>query len=398
MESDNISLEKLLQKHQDGSISKEELLLLEEWLIQGAAQEHAVTELEVLDDLREIRMRLSEKGLLQNRKRRYFGIRRFYSAVAAAAILVCVLGSLYLWQRDHTITNPVRDVANITVVQEGEEKAVLVLGNGEQVVLEGSMNAKEGQEIGKGIRNTGEGWLSYSSADGKSLADQPPTYHTLIVPKRSKYGLLLEDGTKVWLNAGSSLRFPDRFVGGKREVELDGEAYFEVQPRQLAATQGTKYEPFIVKSKSQQIQVLGTQFNVSAYKEDVDVLSTLIEGKVEVTATLTGIKQLLKPNQQSTVGLDGRIKVKEVDASEIKAWMDGSFVFANENLETILRRISRWYDVEIEVAPGLDTKRIHLNGSVDKFAKLKDLLDVLEMTRAVRFEIKGSHLLVKKKE
>ncbi|MBL1407146.1 FecR family protein [Sphingobacterium faecale] len=396
MKLDNNNLEELLQKYQNGSISKEELLLLEEWLVLGPVQKHAITELEVLDDLREIRSRLSEKGLLQVRKRRYVGLQSFYRTVAAAAVLVCVLGSLYLWQRDNNTANPVQDVANITVVQEGEEKAVLVLGNGDQIVLDGNMNIKGGQEIGKGIRKTGEGWVSYSSMAETFLAEQAPTYHTLIVPKRSKYGVVLEDGTKVWLNAGSSLRFPDRFVGGKREVELDGEAYFEVQSRQLTSMHGGGYEPFLVKTKSQQIQVLGTQFNVSAYKEDADVLSTLIEGKVEVMATLTGIKQLLKPNQQSAVGPDGKIKIKEVDASEIKAWMDGSFVFANENLETILRRISRWYDVEIEVAPELDTKRIHLNGSVDKFAKLKDLLDVLEMTRAVRFEIKGSRLLVKK--
>ncbi len=397
MKSDNINLEELLQKYENGSISKEELLLLEEWLVQGTVRNEAISELEVLDDLRDIRMRLTDKGLLEVDRRVSSGIKRFYRAMVAAAILFCVLGlGLYVWKMNQASDVLKEDIVNMTVVQPGEEKAVLVLSNGEKVVLDGNMELGDEMKIGKGIEKTAEGWLSYSSADENSVG-KVPTYHTLIVPKRSKYGLQLEDGTKIWLNAGSSLRFPDHFVGGRREVELDGEAYFEVQPRQLSGDKGGQYEPFIVKTKLQQIQVLGTQFNVSAYREETSVLSTLIEGKVEVTVVGTGAKQLLKPNQQSVVGEDGRISVKEVDAVDAKAWMDGSFVFANENLETILRRISRWYDIDVQIEPGLDTKHIHLYGSVDKFAKLKDLLDVLEMTKSFRFEVKGGRLLVKKK-
>lgn len=404
--SDKSSLEELLDKYKDGTISAAEQHALDGWLLGGSMPDLDLEPIELLSDLHSIRSGLQAQGLLVSKvaglatavpKRKVNRWTRLYPMVAAALLLFVLGISLYQWQQDKQRVEDVEALANLTGVVEGEEKAVLVLSNGQKIYIEELALGEQQLANGGSLSKESAGLINFQSLRS-NLGAMPrePQYHTLIVPKRSKLGIQLPDGSKVWLNAGSTLRFPEYFGAGERLVELDGEAYFEVVQRPDASHNPKGLVPFIVQTAVQRIAVLGTKFNVSAYKDDDLTLSTLLEGSIEVSALATGKKNILRPNQQSAVSKTGKLNVYPIAASEANAWMSGAFLFSNENLGTILKRISRWYDVEVVLSADLDPQQIHFNGSVEKLTRLRDLLDLLELTKSVKFELKDNKLYVQK--
>src|SRR5690606_5172508 len=211
------------------------------------------------------------------------------------------------------------------------------------------------------------------------------TIHTLVTPKGRQFKVVLSDGTKVWLNAATILKFPVHFGKDERIVEVDGEAYFEVRKSQEW--------PFIVRSSGQRIKVLGTHFNVHAYKEDYKSSTTLLEGKVEVS---NGKQQrILRPGEQAVSSNQHRkLHVQSVNGTDVIAWRDRLFVFHNEEIQDVMRQVSRWYDVEVEYLDGMEGK--HIAGSIPRYENIKKLMEALAATDLLNYEIKGGTVIISK--
>lgn len=254
----------------------------------------------------------------------------------------------------------------------------LILSNGSMVDLSKSTNKVLSESDGTVIENQ-DHTLKYAGAHDKGEL----SYNTIVIPRKTQYALVLADGTKVWLNAGSILRFPTQFKGGSRIVYLQGEAYFEVAKK--------KDMPFRVMADETEIKVLGTHFNVMAYLNEQTVKTTLLEGSVEVS--YEGLSSILVPGDQAQV-IGEKIKVVKTDTDQVVAWKNGMFAFSNTDVPTIMRQIERWYDVEI-VYQG-KAPAIRLTGEISKEVKLNELVDML-IYKGIDIDLQGRTLHVKSK-
>ncbi|WP_119080010.1 FecR family protein [Chitinophaga alhagiae] len=303
-------------------------------------------------------------------------LRNWRQLAAAAAVLLLLSGGLlfYLAQRPAATVVADRQPAAIT---PGGNKAILKLGDGSEISLTDAAEGELAQQAGVRIVKTKEGQLVYQPADA---GVQEGKYNTISTPRGGQYRIDLPDGTKVWLNAASSLVFPATFAGlRERKVELTGEAYFDV-----AANEN---KPFMVTSHQQTVQVLGTQFNINAYADEPEVKTTLLHGAVKVNGTL------LKPGQQALVQ-GGSLRVVPVETAAETAWKNGEFVFNGQSFAAVMRTISRWYDVEVvyDHTPGA----LHIGGEVSRSRNLPEVLKMLEVTGDVKFKIEGRTITVTK--
>jgi len=231
-----------------------------------------------------------------------------------------------------------------------------------------------------------KGKLEYKPLGSVLAGKGALVYNRIQVPYGGQYQLELPDGTKVWLNAGSSLRYPVSFTGHERKVELTGEGYFEVAKN--------KTMPFRVQTSKQVVEVLGTHFNINAYNDDPSVKTTLLEGSVKVTQNTMGTFKMLKPGQQSVLK-NNELQVKEADTEEAVAWKNGLFLFNDQSLDEIMHQVSRWYDLQI-VFDDVSLKTQRFGGSISRFKNVSQLLQVLESTGSVHFKIEGRRLTAMK--
>lgn len=264
-------------------------------------------------------------------------------------------------------------------VEPGRQQAVLMLASGEEIVLTGEHASLTGD--GVSMTNDLSAGLSY---DGLNTTDAARIMHKMIVPRGGEYILRLTDGTVVRLNSESSLKYPIAFTGGVREVELEGEAYFEV-----AHDTAT---PFVVRTRDYDVRVTGTEFNVRSYS-GVGTATTLVEGGVRIE-TDGGVFDL-RPGQQAVAGKDG-IAVKDVDTGAFTAWKDGEFSFTSTRLDDIMEQLMRWYDLEVEFVDP-ETRGFHFYAGFSRTSPIGEILAVLEETNAVKFELKGNKLSITKK-
>jgi ferric-dicitrate binding protein FerR (iron transport regulator) len=208
-------------------------------------------------------------------------------------------------------------------------------------------------------------------------------YNTVSTPRGGQYQLTLSDGSKVWLNASSSLRFPTAFPGTERRVEITGEAYFEVA--------GNESKPFVVDIAGKgEVEVLGTQFNINAYEDEPAIKTTLLEGKVKVSESNGSQSSVLKPGQQAQLANGIRV-MDNVDMEEIMAWKTGWFYFDRQELPAIMRQVSRWYDVDVRYEGRISKKSF--SGIVGRDNDIKDVLKIME-NAGIRFRIEGSSITV----
>ncbi|MHB1178988.1 MAG: FecR family protein [Daejeonella sp.] len=272
-------------------------------------------------------------------------------------------------------------------VLPGGDKARLELADGSVVVLEnvsnGSLQSQGGTQVVKQ-----DGQLVYNAAKGNHSVEI--SYNKISTPKGGQYQVILADGSKVWLNAGSSLRFPTAFTDKEREVELTGEAYFEVAKQTVPSGRSRVRVPFKVKTYDVSVEVLGTHFNVMAYSNEKSINTTLLEGSVKVSQLATHQSQLLRPGQQAKV--KGSIQLLNVDTEEIVAWKNGFFQFNGADIKTVMGQIERWYDVEIDYEGKLPLK--HFTGVISRNINVSKVLNMLELTGGVKFEIKGKRISV----
>jgi ferric-dicitrate binding protein FerR (iron transport regulator) len=337
----------------------------------------------------------------------------FQTWFAAAAVIIAVFaaGLYFSLERNETTqytadkviiepksSSPVMEVSPLAAIENkepdavidieaGENKAILTLGDGSKIILDDAKNGVLANQGGNSVLKAAEGEVIYSflSEVNDSLVQDelaPVVYNTIETPKGGKFQIKLPDGSKVWLNAASSLRFPTAFSGSKRQVELKGEAYFEVSP--------DKSKIFEVNTRNQVVQVLGTHFNINAYLDEPSVNTTLLEGSVRVSDLRTNISQLLRPGEQSK--LSERIEIINMkNTNEAVAWKEGYFQFDQADIKTVMRQIERWYDVSIVYEGNLPNYRF--GGEIERNLSLLQVLKILEKTK-VHFRLEGREVIV----
>lgn len=312
-------------------------------------------------------------------------------AIVSAASIALILGvSIYFFTKNSSYTQYANDV------DPGTNKALLILGNGKRINLSEAKNGLLALQSTTQITKTEEGEIVYTSRHelpplidgGKSSYSETEILNTIQTPRGGQYKLSLPDGTKVWLNAASSLTYPISFGWFKeRRIELSGEAYFEVAK--------DASHPFLVQSKTQLVKVFGTRFDVNTYPNESNAVTTLQEGSVQVTTrTLhsTDENVMLKPGQQAIQSPKG-IKVTAVDADLAIAWKNGEFSFRNEPLENIMKKVSRWYDVDVIYKNPKIGQQV-FGGTISKYGKVSEVLRMLELTGDVKFKIEGKTITV----
>ncbi len=322
-------------------------------------------------------------------------LHRYRKIVAVAAVLI-LLGSAYFLFFIKTAKQT--EIAETTVPDDikapASNHAMITLANGQKIYLDSAGNGTLTIQGDVNVIKTGDGQIIYD--DSRLTTHNPQLiYNTLTNPRRSKViNITLADGSKVWLNAGSSLTYPVAFIGTERKVSITGEAYFEVTPLSPPTGGGQGKFPFIVKFKTPsgdegEVTVLGTLFNVNAYDDEVATKVTLLEGSVKINEG--NAASLLKPGQQARISSD--IKTgNDVDMDEVMAWKNGKFQFGEAaDIASILRQISRWYDVDVEYKGAVTG---HIGGTISRNVKVSQVFKMLEMTGAVRFQIEGKKVIV----
>ncbi|PTS95214.1 anti-sigma factor [Pedobacter sp. HMWF019] len=378
----NKRAKKLISRYLEGKGNSKEESLVESWYLEETKDRP--------QDIDPLDYPEMEKVLWENISRqnsiKYPFKKTLCWSVAAAAVITILGVSLYFMKPTNSRGN-LTDFAK-TDLPAGGNKAVLTLADGSKIVLEDALKGTIAKQSGILITKTADGQLVYTQQANlrPNDAGSSAALNTIETPKGGQYQINLPDGTKVWLNAASSLSYPARFSGQQRRVILKGEAYFEVAKN--------KKMPFIVNSERQNIEVLGTHFNVNAYDDERTTKTTLAEGSVKVSLTNnSGDTQILAPGQQAVV--DHQIKVQSVDIEEALAWKEGIFMFNNENLESILRKVSRWYNVDIEFQQN-QLREKYFTGTVSRFGRVSQILKTLELTESVHFKIEGRKIIVLK--
>jgi ferric-dicitrate binding protein FerR (iron transport regulator) len=316
-------------------------------------------------------------------------------AVAAALLLAIATGG-YFWLKARSGNTPpiAKNTAPAQDVPAGGDKAILTLADGSQIVLDSAANGDLAQQGSIKVQKL-NGQLKYSVGHSDDVYAAGTAYNTVRTPRGGQYELVLQDGTKVWLNAASTLKYPTAFNGRERIVELTGEGYFEVKP--LTPKGGQGKIPFkVLVPGGQEVEVLGTHFNIMAYKDEPLMRTTLLEGSVRVHA-MTGDQKptLLAPGQQAQISSSGAVLVDQnADVDQAVAWKNGFQIFHNADLPTILRQVSRWYDVDVEY----QTKafpEMGLDGTIPRSVSLQNMIKVLELNNdQVHLKLENNKIIV----
>lgn len=301
-----------------------------------------------------------------------------------AAALIIITAGILMHNRFSQDSTPL--LAETSNPVPGTAKAVLILESGEQMELANGQNLYLRKDSCIQLNNNNNILKVEISGLQKNL---PESYSTLSVPKGGEYQLVLSDGSKIWLNSDTKLRFPDRFNGNQRVVYLEGEAYFEVAPNAKM--------PFIVTVRNMKVEVLGTKFDVKAYREDRMIYTTLLSGCVETSNQQSGQSVILHPNEQCLFdATKQQMKKRSVDAATFIGWKDGRFIFENEPLEEIMKQLCRWYNVEVTYqSPEL--AKYCFTGNTGRFDQLSSLLYLIEKTYPISFSINGNSIEVRKR-
>lgn len=364
----------LIQRYKDKTATDVEIEVFFQLIREGALDASLMGEMGI------------DLGDIVAKKPRTRHILRYY---AAAVILLIGLGITYfLADRPSTALTESSSSLAANDIPAGGNHATLTLPDGSRIVLDNVGIGGLVQEAGVRIDKTEDGQLVYQAtpyaAAGADRGSEP-AFHEISTPRGGQYQIVLPDGSKVWLNADSRLRFPPVFASGDREVFLEGEGFFAVDHDD---------RQFIVRTNGQQITVLGTAFNVRAHLDEPVVRTTLLRGSVQVNLNSRGASHVLKPNQQAVVDRQAQtVRVEEVVASEYGAWKDGYFNFRNTPLATVMQDVARWYDVSID-ADSLPDKRLY--AVLPRDVSLATLLNMIGLTSGVSFKLKEGRVSLKR--
>lgn len=367
----------LLKQYQEGTLSNEDKDKLDAWYLYKASNSNfQLTENELEASHNYIKSKLP---LQQEVK-----VIRLWPRIAVAASIVLLLGTgIFYFSKPNEQT--IKVVEKTKEITPGGKKGILTLSNGKQIVLSDisakDTIAKEGEEVT--IKVDEKGVITYTLNPNAVVSKESANlFNTLSTPTGGQYNIILADGTKVYLNTASSIKYPTQFNGNQRVVELEGEAYFEVAKN--------KNKAFIVKSNDQAIEVLGTHFNVHAYRNESVIKTTLLEGSVAVA--YKNQKLVLKPGEQSNVSNNfNKIEIKKVDTEAAVAWKNGRFKFDNADLKSVMKQLERWYGINVEYRGNVSDVRF--NGGTFMNKNLSEVLKVLELSD-IKFKVEGKTIIV----
>jgi ferric-dicitrate binding protein FerR (iron transport regulator) len=390
-------LKELYPKLVNGEINDQELAWLKAYFNTGETEEmYALirTELNLSDEIgtptsheRDVLARVHERIVAEkfdiSKEINTPGVRRLWPRIGIAAAVATIIVSAGIWfLKNPSKENPVQQSAYLNDVAPGKVGATLTLANGKKIRLTDAASGELAKEAGVVITKTASGQLIYEVKGENTESDK---INILTTDNGETYQVRLPDGSSVWLNAASTLKYPASFAKLKdRRVELSGEGYFEVAK--------DKAHPFIVKTAEQEVEVLGTHFNINSYNDQPTIATTLIEGSVKVRANGRG--QIIKPNEQALTS-DKGIKVQTVDVEEIVDWKEGDFYLNGVSLKNAMQKIARWYDVEVMFDPSVPDD-IESTGYISRSNKLSAVLKLIEKSGDVKFKIKGNTVYVSK--
>jgi len=305
--------------------------------------------------------------------------------VAAAVLLLVGVFAIYKLTGNSKAEQPIAKVENTKQdIAPGGNKAILTLADGSTIILDNAANGNLAEQGNSKIVKLNNGQLAYNALNEK------PTeivFNTVSTPRGGQYQLVLADGSKVWLNAASTLRFPTSFVGKERKVELVGEGYFEIAKNAAM--------PFKIDVAGKgEVEVLGTHFNINSYNNEPAINTTLIEGSVKVTGLTLGKTVVLMPGQQAQLSGTGDISInRNPDIASVMAWKNEKFVFQNADLKSIMRQLERWYDISVSYEGNGYTDEYV--GIISRNVNISQILRMMEKISPVRFEINGKNIIVK---
>jgi len=365
-------LQKLFKKHHEGKCTEEEKALLEAWYLEYNEHELDISPQRV----KAIGARIFRELPGNHSVFIKIGIKL---AVAASIIGIMMTVSLKFFHPDV----PKVKVSKSQEIRPGSNMAILTLANGQKINLNTATNGQIAKQAGIQIYKTANGQITYKSTVTNSASDII-TINNITTPKGGQWQVTLPDGSEVRLNSASSFSYPTSFKNQtNRIVQLSGEGYFEVTKDKL--------HPFIVKTNQQTVKVLGTHFNVNAYADEPSIKTTLAEGRVKVSAY--GKTQFLMPGQQAVLK-QGELTIQAVNIDDELAWTKGSFHFSDQSIQSIMRQISRWYDIDVQYEPNISWGGLH--GRISRYKNLSQVLSALEATKSVHFKVEGRRISVLK--
>lgn len=361
--------------------------LLSERFIATLSLEFAGNDERAREILAQIHKKIRKEDPEGIKKIPFFRGKKVLSAVAAVFLLVTGYIGFQLFRPEGQNTSV--PVATSTQRQEkkdllpGQDKAVLTLGDGSVVILDDVSEGSIAQQSSVDIRKLNNGQLVYQGIS----ASNELVYNSISTPRGGKFQITLADGTMVWLNAASSLRFPASFAGAERRVELTGEGYFEVAE--------DKQKPFIVNvAGKEEVVVLGTHFNINSYDNEESINTTLLEGSVKIRSVGSPLSKTMQPGQQHLLFAEGRSRLKnKVDTEETIAWKNDKFDFGEAmELKVVMRQIERWYNVDVDYQG--DVSSIELGGSISRNVSASKVFEMLELTGVATFRIREGKVVV----
>ena len=385
---EHLLIAQLIIKSIKNELTDEEKIALDQWIKKDEKNRQLFNELSE-EGLNADLQKLAGYDISKAQHNVMHGIRKGkvvpwmkYAASAAAAVLIYFAIDLFTPSAKQSFNTPLATNENNApndVKAPESVNAVLTLGDGSTLVLDSLVNGQIAHQGNTNINKLADGKLVYNG-EAASVVQ----YNTLTVPRGSKIvELTLTDGTKVVMNAASAITFPTVFAGDERKVTITGEAYFEVAH--------DKSKPFIVSKGDAQIEVLGTHFNVNAYDDEEAINVTLLQGSVRVTKLNKKQNLILKPGQMARITSKLEL-LPEVNINEVMAWKEGKFRFGEfASIETVMRQLSRWYDVEVEYKGKVSG---HIGGTIERAANISQVLHILEMTGIVKFNIQGRKIIV----
>jgi len=371
----------LIERVSNSTANDEDLSAYNAWCDSFQQRGEAIPDFEVLKARMydEITAQISNEGQVIQQER-VVPLRLLKRIAVAASILLMLSAGGYFFLHKHNAVPVIAD--NKQDLAPGADKAILITANGSHILVAEAKSGKLATQGNMVVNKKAAGQIVYQS---QSPVEQEAAliYNTVITPKGGKMNLTLSDGTKVWLDAASSITFPVNFSSKERNVAITGEAYFEV------AHNANK--PFRVKAKGQTVEVLGTHFNVNAYDDEPVICTTLLQGSVKVSNNIE--QAILKPGQQSlVVGQASHFIVKDADIEQATAWKDGYFHFSRAGIPQIMRQLSRWYNVDIKYEGKIPTRAF--SGDIDRSYNASVALKILSLSK-VHFQIEGKTIVVK---
>ncbi|MFN0291971.1 FecR family protein [Pedobacter helvus] len=376
----------ILNKYNQGKASEQEIEMLHAYYDLFDAEQNVLEQMAAnqRDDVKQqIAASIAAQMHLTPVKKPTFSLNIKWLAAAAVLVLVFSVGIL-LFNNEETKQNLDERQAAAVVIKPGSNQAILTLADGSTIGLNEKGNGVIVQRAGLKVIKSLDGQVQYES-DGEAA----PSINTIATPRGGQYQLVLEDGTKVWLNAASSIKFPTHFAGSQRAVDITGEVYFEVAKN--------KKMPFIVRTQNQQIEVLGTHFNVNSYTDEAKETTTLLEGSVKVAklkngAVQVGASKIISPGQEASLtSVDKAISVNPADLEAAVSWKNGYFKFDKADIQTVMRQISRWYNVDVKYNGEISADLFV--GKIKRTEDIAGVLRILELSK-INTSVKGRTIVI----